>query len=250
LAWNVWAEETGRFDDPRQNDELSSAIAGMARRIAVRDSAVPVREILPPIDRLLALSTPSSIAISHGPSGDFIVGSQAGSFLCSSSTSPAAGDLVFRAMSAVGIRDFGHAGIYIGSLVGSDAGSDAHQYVVEMQATLTGGLCQVVDLASFKGTASSAGYWGAYSVDLNAHQRSLVVAHALSYVGVAKYGFWNYKDPFSPKFRCDGLAEFVYELLGTHLPASIAYRGGLFEDDKWNTMSPASLRNCLFRKAP
>lgn len=175
----------------------------------------------------------------------------AGTFqLITSATGLSSGDVVFREMHVPFVkilRTFGHAGVYVGT--SKSHPTSGQHVVVEMQMDRRGGECRIVTLNEFRKAGGVNGYWGGYSADLKPSERYLVVATALSYVGVAKYGFINHKDPNAAKFRCDGLAEHCYESIQP-LPQRLQHRGGLFEDDRWNTMSPASLRNCMFTKVP
>lgn len=229
-------------DDARRPWE--SAVAGIARKLR-RSDHVDLRGS-PALERALENTEPRPVE--PGSRNAFLIGSEGATpspayQLVLDKTGLRSGDVVFRKMNIPVVRilgTFGHAGVYVGR-------RGEEHVVAEMQMNARGGECRIVTLADFKKAAGAQGYWGGYSVDLDDSQRSEVVRTALSYVGVATYGFVSYKDPSAARFRCDGLPEHCYEMLRPP-PQRLAHRGGLFEEDRWNTMSPASLRNCMFNK--
>lgn len=159
------------------------------------------------------------------------------------------GDCLFRELSSPGqifgqaLRDLGHTGIYLGLRASNADPTDwSNHDVVEM--TLSG--CQITTIAQFR---QQAPFWGFYSINLDQPRRSAIAALARSYVGRCHYGvsITGYKNPVALSFRCDGFVEHCHESLppGAPLPA---HKWGLFEDDKWNTLTPAALRNCFFEK--
>lgn len=247
-------ERSGFRDSAQQEGRLrqwQNAVAGVARHlgasgVALADSDRGV------LQRALRASEPSDPATSERR--PFRQGNEismpAGTFQLQDCHGLNSGDIVFREMNIPLLkilRSFGHAGVYIG--VAAGGALNGQPVVVEMQMTRKGGECRVVTFADFKRAGGAGGYWGGYTVDLDPPERYQVVVTALSYVGVAKYGFVNHKDPLASKFRCDGLAEHCYEALKP-TPARLLHRGGLFEEDLWSSMSPASLRSCMFRKIP
>ena len=176
------------------------------------------------------------------------------------------GDVLFRNLNLKGFKSFGHTGIYIGPDPDTNenevANLDAHR-VVEMEPWIGNfwipGIlinrrqhCVISTVGGFKAHGC---FWGAYSADispdepLTSLERQEIVRTALSLVGKCRYGVLGqaYKNKHARQFRCDGFIEHCFESL-TPMARRLKHREGLFEGDTYLTMSPNSLRNCLFEK--
>lgn len=174
------------------------------------------------------------------------------------------GDVLFRNLGFRVARHFGHTAIYLGPdpKSTSNQGLDNH-LVIEMEPWIMGPInlpinCVVSTVRSFK---AYGGFWGAYSADilpqnpLSHQERLSVVKTALSYENRCRYGVVanTYKNPVARQFRCDGFVEYCYESMSPMAPrlqhrGGATSAGGLFEDDTYLTLSPNSLRSCLFEK--
>lgn len=164
------------------------------------------------------------------------------------------GDCLFRRQSGSWfgnpVRDFGHAGLYIGCINPELDASDCSNHMV-IHVVSDNPACQMTSLREFCNPDGEAEeFWGAYQIDLSDSERNRLIQTAFSYVNKCVYSFTTgYKNSSGQSFRCDGFVEHCYE---TTLNGSTiqpwSYREGLFEKDTWKTMSPTSLRNCLTRK--
>ena len=164
-----------------------------------------------------------------------------------------AGDAIFREQDPSllkimpnPMRNFGHAGIYLGCPKGLDPNQAANHEVIHV--INANPACQQQTLVDFcKPKGQTLNFWGFYSASLTSTERSTLINKAQSLVGGSIYNFRHYKTPSTAYFRCDGFVEYLYE----HITPSIDplhYRLGLFEDDDWKTINPAALRNCFSNK--
>ncbi len=174
------------------------------------------------------------------------------------------GDVLFRDLSLKGCRQFGHSAIYLGPGPDNDHADDLGTHcIVEMEPWMGRGLipgilinrrqnCVISTVRDFK---AHGGFWGAYAADvtpcqpLTRNERRQIVQKALSYVGRCRYGTVanTYKNHNARQFRCDGFVEHCYESIQPMAPR-LKHREGLFEVDTFATLSPNSLRSCLFEK--
>ena len=168
------------------------------------------------------------------------------------------GDVLFRDLSLIWCQSFGHAALYLGPDPQKGDGQDLDDHLIVEMEPWIGGLINL-PINCVKGTVGGfkahGGFWGAYAADISPldplplQTRKQLVQIALSYVGQCTYGvaFSAYKNPKGRSFRCDGLIEHCFESLQPMAPR-LNHRGGLFEDDNFATLSPNSLRSCLFEK--
>jgi len=160
------------------------------------------------------------------------------------------GDCLFRELNpplgnfSKAIRDLGHTGIYVGLFSPDADPTDSNNHLVVEMTPQHG--CHVTTVDQFRQQTS---FWGFYSIGLDPTRRHTLTALALGYVGRCRYGvsITGYKNPVALSFRCDGLVEHCHESLPLGLPLP-PHKWGLFEDDQWNTITPAALRNCFFEK--
>lgn len=163
------------------------------------------------------------------------------------------GDCVFRRQTTnwLGnpIRDFGHAGIYVGCINPAADVKNCENHMV-IHAVKDKPACQLTHLSDFcNPDGKPEQFWGAYQIDITPSERKELVEKAYSLVNKGTYSFFGgYKNERRGEtFRCDGFVEYCYESI-RHSQSPLSYRGGLFEDDSWQTMNPMALRSCLTKK--
>jgi len=166
------------------------------------------------------------------------------------------GDAIFREQEhkALGIipnpmREFGHAGIYLGCPKGQglDVNEPANHQIIHVIDTSPA--CKLQNLVEFcKPKNTKLDFWGFYQADLTPQERSNLISLARTFPGSVIYNFTSkYKTATGIYFRCDGFVEYLHEaILPTLNP--LQYRQGLFEDDRWQTLNPAALRNCFIKR--
>ncbi len=150
----------------------------------------------------------------------------------------------------LGIDDIGHAALYrdwnvLGTTQVSSVEMNQHR-VIEMQAD---GMNTERTFQRFIDNFWGAGYYVGSSglQKLSDSQRRAIIATALTFTN-AEYGFFandawiygGYKDPDHnpPRFRCDGLVEYCYEIALGHnwKPGN---NGGIVPNDTYRKMWPA-----------
>ena len=153
----------------------------------------------------------------------------------------------------VGSNDVGHAALYRDWHVSDDTqvlSVEMKQHrIIEMQSD---GMHTETSFHTFHRSIDN--FWGTgYYVSspdlkkLSDSQRRAIIATALT-LNDAEYGFLSnnapvmggYKDPFRnpPRFRCDGLVEYCYELALGH-DWKPGKNGGIVPNDTYKTMWPA-----------
>ena len=161
----------------------------------------------------------------------------------------------------LGIENVGHAALYKDWHIPADVQVSSvemnQQRIIEMQGD---GMHTDRTVQFSIDVVGEGDFWGSsYYVSLpglqklSSSQRRAVIATALSFTN-AEYGFFSndswiqggYKDPdhTPPKFRCDGLVEYSYEIALGH-DWEPGNNGGIVPDDTYLTMWPALQYNYL-----
>ncbi len=151
------------------------------------------------------------------------------------------GDAIYRKGKTPPTNMEGHTGIFYEWPITETDTHDSSQYST-IEALGIGLPVSKNNIAKF--LSDGAAFWGVRTANLTRLQRAIIAGTAKNQIGIKFHSLWGYKKP-GISFRCDGLVEYCYEMVGVDLvpgdtcnPSIAAFPGRNFITPKNQMNSP------------